>query len=137
MRHANTFETSINLSGNDRRGNNCRIKEPKTLHATIFHFAQTHFPSIQRVMTFFFGDHHVHNTTMQEGVTFFFEHFHEHWPLVNSSVINAVLRLKKTANSWSKSSSALEVLDESGSVPDKSLATSCYKNFKRSQVSCK
>ena len=35
VRLANTFETSVNLSDNDRRGNNCYIKEPKTLHATL------------------------------------------------------------------------------------------------------
>ena len=35
VRPANTFETSVNLSDDDRRENNCRIKEPKTLHATI------------------------------------------------------------------------------------------------------
>ena len=34
-------------------------------------------------------------TTMQEGVTIFFGHFHEHWPLANSSVINAALQLKR------------------------------------------
>ena len=34
------------------------------------------------------------NTTMQEGGPFF-GHLHEHWPLVNSLVINAALRLKR------------------------------------------
>ena len=35
-----------------------------------------------------------YNTTMQEG-PFFFGHLHEHWPLANSLVINAALRLKR------------------------------------------
>ena len=37
----------------------------------------------------------LYNMTMQEGVTFFFGHFYEHWPLANSSVINAALQLKR------------------------------------------
>ena len=39
--------------------------------------------------------------------------------------------------SMSKSSSVLEISDESTSVPDKSLGSSCCNNFKRSQVYCK
>ena len=35
VRPAITFETSVNLSDDDRRGNNSRINEPKTLHATM------------------------------------------------------------------------------------------------------
>ena len=35
VRPASTFATSVNLSDDDWRGNNCRIKEPKTLHATM------------------------------------------------------------------------------------------------------
>ena len=35
VRPASTFESSVNLSDDDKRGNNCRIKEPKTLHATM------------------------------------------------------------------------------------------------------
>ena len=38
-----------------------------------------------------------YNTTTQEGGTFFFGHLHEHWPLANSLVINAALRLKRLA----------------------------------------
>ena len=37
----------------------------------------------------------LYNTRMQVGVTLFFGHFNELWPLTNSSVINAALRLKK------------------------------------------
>ena len=37
----------------------------------------------------------LYNTTMQVGVTLFFGHFNELWPLTNSSVINAALRLKR------------------------------------------
>ena len=32
---ANTFETSVNLSYDDKTGNKCRMKEPKSLHVTI------------------------------------------------------------------------------------------------------
>ena len=35
MRPVNSFDTSVNLSDDDKRGNNCRIKEPKTLHASM------------------------------------------------------------------------------------------------------
>ena len=35
VRPANTFETSVNLSYDDKRGMNCRVKEPKTVHATM------------------------------------------------------------------------------------------------------
>ena len=91
---ANTFETSVNLSDNDKRGNNCRIKEPKTLQCHnekgICQFAQADFLSIQRVMTFF----HALQYDNARRCDFFFGHFHEHWPLANSSVINAALWLK-------------------------------------------
>ena len=50
------------------------------------------------------------NTTMQEGGPFFFGYLHEHWPLANSLVINAALRLKRLPtpgpsyclNKWNK-----------------------------------
>ena len=107
MRPANTFETSVNLSYDDKRGNKCHMKEPKSLHATM----ERAYVSLQSAFSVRAeGDDLFLETTMptpcdrtlRGGLTRFhlFRHHHfghdfEHWPLANSYMVNAALQPRK------------------------------------------